>query len=49
MDRPRSRRDFWSVSASENSWEQRQPFQPTEETQLEPVPGHYIHMLGLTN
>jgi len=31
----------------ENPWDQRQPFYPTEETELEPVPGHYKHMLGL--
>ena len=26
---------------------QRQPFYPSEETALEPVPGHYKYMLGL--
>ena len=25
----------------------RQPFHPAEETELEPVPGHYKYMLGL--
>jgi hypothetical protein len=40
--------DFWIVpSDSENPWDQRQPFTPTEETELEPVPGHYKYMLGL--
>jgi hypothetical protein len=40
--------NFWIVPGeSENPWAQRQPFYPTEETELEPVPGHYKHMLGL--
>ena len=28
-------------------WNQRQPYHPTEETELELVPGHYKAMLGL--
>ena len=32
---------------SKNPWEHRQPFYPTDETDLEPVPGHYKDMLGL--
>ena len=32
---------------TDNPWEQRQPFTPAEETELEPVPGHYKYMLGL--
>ena len=40
--------NFWTVpSVTENPWDQRQPFNPTEETELEPVPGHYKYMLGL--
>jgi len=39
---------FWIVpNDHENPWDKRQPFYPTEETELEPVPGHYKHMLGL--
>lgn len=39
---------FWVVpSDTKNPWAQRQPYTPTEETELEPVPGHYKHMLGL--
>ena len=38
---------YWIVPPVENAWENRQPFQPTEETELEPVPGHYKYMLGL--
>jgi hypothetical protein len=40
--------NFWLISTdSENPWDQRQPFYPTEEAELEPVPGHYRYMLGL--
>jgi hypothetical protein len=40
--------DFWIVRSDDaNPWDQRQPFTPTEETELEPVPGHYKYMLGL--
>jgi hypothetical protein len=39
---------FWIVpGADDNPWNQRRPFHPTEETELEPVPGHYKSMLGL--
>jgi len=38
---------FWFVPTVENPWEHRQPFDPTEETELEPIPRHYIHMLDL--
>ncbi len=38
---------FWIVPSSDNAWDHRQPFQPSEETELEPVPGHYKDMLGL--
>jgi hypothetical protein len=39
---------LWSLPTSDNSWEQRQPFTPAEETVLEPVPGHYKYLLGLS-
>jgi hypothetical protein len=38
---------FWIVPPVENAWECRQPFHPSEETELEPIPGHYRSMLGL--
>jgi hypothetical protein len=38
---------FWLLPSVDNPWSQRQPFQPTEATELEPVPGHYKDMLGL--
>ena len=39
--------NFWIVPPVENAWECRRPFQPTEETDLEAIPGHYKSMLGL--
>ena len=39
---------FWSLPQTDNPWDDRQPFTPAEETELEPVPGHYKYMLGLT-
>lgn len=38
---------FWIVPYGDKGWNQRQPFYPTEDSELEPVPGHYIHMLDL--
>ena len=38
---------FWMVPPGQNPWERRQPFQPTEDTELEPIPGHYKYVLGL--
>jgi hypothetical protein len=39
---------FWVVPVEEeDAWDQRQPFCPTDDTVLEPIPGHYKYMLGL--
>jgi hypothetical protein len=39
---------FWALShEDDNPWDRRQSFTPTEETELEMVPGHYKHMFGL--
>jgi hypothetical protein len=38
---------YWSLPPTENPWDDRRPFSPGEETELEPVPGHYKYMLGL--
>lgn len=41
--------NFWVIPSDEHDpWEQRQPFNRTDETELEPVPGHYKSMLGLS-
>jgi hypothetical protein len=37
--------NFWLLPSGE--WEARQPFEPTEEVELKPVPGHYLSMLDL--
>jgi hypothetical protein len=39
--------NFWLVPGGDDPWEHRQPFDPTEETELEPIPGHYKYLLGL--
>jgi hypothetical protein len=39
--------NFWLLPSVENPWDHREPFQPTEDLDLEPVPGHYKDMLGL--
>jgi hypothetical protein len=39
--------DFWIVPSGEDGWERREPFQFSEESELEAVPGHYIYMLRL--
>ena len=39
--------NFWSLPATENPWDDRRPFVPAEDSELEPVPGHYRYMLGL--
>jgi hypothetical protein len=38
---------LWRLPMADNPWEERQPFTPSEETELEAVPGHYKSMLGL--
>jgi hypothetical protein len=39
---------FWLLPITDKPWDDRQPFSPAEETDLEPVPGHYKYMLGLS-
>ncbi len=39
--------NFWIVPPIEDAWANREPFYPTEETELEPIPGHYKYVLGL--
>jgi hypothetical protein len=39
--------NFWILPTGENLWEQRQPFFPSDESELELVPGHYKYMLDL--
>jgi hypothetical protein len=39
--------NFWVLPSTDNPWDDRQPFFLAEETELEPVPGHYKYLLGL--
>lgn len=38
---------FWIVPPTENAWENRRPFDPTAETKLQTIPGHYRYSLDL--
>lgn len=38
---------FWSLPMSDGAWDQREPYELTAEAELEPVPGHYLVLLGL--
>jgi hypothetical protein len=38
--------NFWPLPAVDDPWGHRQPFTPTPEPELEPVPGHYTSLLG---
>jgi hypothetical protein len=38
--------NFWPLPAVDDPWGHRQPFTPTPESELEPVPGHYTSLLG---
>jgi hypothetical protein len=39
--------NFWIIPPVPDAWEARRPFYPDEDTELNPVPGHYLFMLGL--
>ena len=39
--------NFWIVPSVDDAWEHREPFEPTEDTDLEPIPGHYKYLLQL--
>ena len=38
---------FWSLPPEENAWDKREKFQPNEDAEFEPIPSHYMYMLGL--
>jgi hypothetical protein len=40
-------RTFWIVPATDDAWEHRTPYTLTDDSDLEPVPGHYKYLLGL--
>jgi hypothetical protein len=39
--------NFWTVPAVDDAWEHREPFEPSADMDLEPIPGHYKYLLGL--
>ena len=38
---------YWVVPLCKGSWDHREPFSPTFETKLEPIPAHYKYMFDL--
>jgi hypothetical protein len=38
---------FWIVPSGDDAWDHRQPFEPTDDTELEPIPGHYKYLFQL--
>jgi hypothetical protein len=38
---------FWALPTGDDAWERRQAFEPTSESDLEPIPGHYKYLLRL--
>ena len=39
--------NYWALPLTAKPWDDRQPFCPAEETELESVPGHYKNLLGV--
>lgn len=39
--------NLWALPTTDTPWDDRRPFSPAEETDLEPIPGHYRYLLGL--
>ena len=39
--------NYWTVPSDDNAWDRRQPFYPTDQTELQSVPAHYKYTLGL--
>lgn len=40
---------FWALPQTDQPWTDRRPFNPTEDMELESIPGHYRFLLGLPN
>jgi hypothetical protein len=38
---------FWIVPTGDDGWDRREALQPTEKTELEPIPAHYMYLLRL--
>ena len=41
--------NFWELPEGDDPWQRRQPFYPTDDIDLDMVPGHYKQLLGLPN
>lgn len=39
--------DFWELPLIDNAWEHRQPYELTDDAELQPVPGLYKYLIGL--
>jgi hypothetical protein len=39
---------FWVLPPGDDPWGNRRPFDPAEDAELEPLPGHYKYMLGIS-
>jgi hypothetical protein len=39
--------NFWTLPSGPNSWERREPFTWSADSDLTPVPGHYQYLLEL--
>lgn len=39
--------NFWALPTSHNAWENRMPFEPKPDNELEPIPEHYKYLLAL--
>ena len=39
--------NYWMLPAGDDSWEQRQVFDATATSDLEPIPAHYRYLLRL--
>lgn len=39
--------NFWVLPIGDDAWQRREPFELTEASDLEPIPGHYKHLLHL--
>ncbi|MFO1093428.1 MAG: hypothetical protein U0992_08970 [Planctomycetaceae bacterium] len=38
---------FWVVPTGNDGWQQREPLDPNDDLELEPVPGHYRYLFNL--
>jgi hypothetical protein len=39
--------NYWVVPAVDSGWAQREPYELTDKSELEPVPTHYKYLLDL--